>query len=382
MDDTTQARVRWFHLTPSRVVIALLAVEALLFLSQWFRWLAWHKGYALLTCVAAVGVAMFFMLVWFGVALVFRRRFQFSLRSLLVLVVVVAVPCSWLAVEMKKAKEQGEAVRAVRDLHGSVHYDYESEDPFGTSWPPPGPVWLRNLVGHDVLSDVNWVILEGTNVTDADLYQLNGLPLLRVLNLKGTKVTDAGLEHLKELRQLRVLTLDSTKVTNAGLECVEGLTELRNLSLDETDVTDAGLKHLRRLTQLEVLSLGEIRITDQGVKNLQAALPRCSICYGPRKVYASGTDATDCELADLERVRDVQMLDLSDSKVTDAGIEHLKGLVELEWLDLRNTKVTDAALKNLKGLPQLKLLRLAGTNVTTEGVAKLQQALPNCKITR
>ena len=84
MDDTTQARVRWFHLTPGRFVLLLLAVEVLLWLSDRFGWLGWHKGYAVLTAVAMVGVGMLLMLVWFVVALVFRRRFQFSLRSLLV----------------------------------------------------------------------------------------------------------------------------------------------------------------------------------------------------------------------------------------------------------------------------------------------------------
>jgi hypothetical protein len=43
------------------------------------------------------------MLFWFAADLVFRLRFQFSIRALLVLMVAVAVPCSWLAVEMKKA---------------------------------------------------------------------------------------------------------------------------------------------------------------------------------------------------------------------------------------------------------------------------------------
>ena len=55
------------------------------------RLAGWHKGYAVLTGVAVVGVAMLLMGVWFAVALVFRRRFQFSIRSLLVLVVIVAI---------------------------------------------------------------------------------------------------------------------------------------------------------------------------------------------------------------------------------------------------------------------------------------------------
>jgi hypothetical protein len=42
MDDTTQAR--WFRLTPDRLVIALLAVEGLLWLSERFQWFAFNEN--------------------------------------------------------------------------------------------------------------------------------------------------------------------------------------------------------------------------------------------------------------------------------------------------------------------------------------------------
>ena len=71
----------------------------------------------MLIAVAAVGVVLLGMFLWFGVAVVFRRRFQFSIRSLLILVIVVAVPCSWLAVEMKKARKQHESVEAILSAH-------------------------------------------------------------------------------------------------------------------------------------------------------------------------------------------------------------------------------------------------------------------------
>jgi len=39
-------------------------------------------------------------------------------------------------------------------------------------------------------------------------------------------------------------------------------------------------------------------------------------------------------------------------------------------------------LVHLQGLSQLKELWLTGTKVTNQGVKKLQQVLPNCKIQR
>ena len=67
---------------------------------------------------------MLLMLLWFAVALVFRWQFQFSIRSPLVLTVIVAIPSSWVAVERKKANEQKEASQAIRKLHGNVFYDW------------------------------------------------------------------------------------------------------------------------------------------------------------------------------------------------------------------------------------------------------------------
>ena len=142
MPDTNPKR-RWFHLTPDRYVIGLLVVEALLWLSERSQWLPWHKGYALLTTVAMVMVAMVFMLLWFAVALIFHWRFQFSIRSLLVLVVVVAVPFSWLAVEMKKSRREREAVEALEKLGAEVSYDYQLKK----NVEPSGPGWLRGLLG-------------------------------------------------------------------------------------------------------------------------------------------------------------------------------------------------------------------------------------------
>lgn len=71
----------------------------------------------------------------------------------------------------------------------------------------------------------------------------------------------------------------------------------------------------------------------------------------------------------------------SNRKVTDAGLEHLKGLTQLQHLILQNTKITDAGLEHLKGLTQLQQLNL-NTKVTDQGVERLQQALPKCKIER
>ena len=48
----TPAQSRRSLFTPDRLVLSLLVAEALLWLSNWPDWPAWHKGYAVLACVA------------------------------------------------------------------------------------------------------------------------------------------------------------------------------------------------------------------------------------------------------------------------------------------------------------------------------------------
>ena len=93
---------RRFRPTPSWLIFGLLVVEGLLWLSERYRWFWFNeqKGWTVLIGVAAVGVAIAIMLGWFVVSLLFRWWFQFSIRSLLVLTIAIALPCSWLAVEM------------------------------------------------------------------------------------------------------------------------------------------------------------------------------------------------------------------------------------------------------------------------------------------
>ena len=113
---------RRFRLTPGHCLLVLLALEFLLFLSQWFRWLP--KGWPVLIAVATVVVVVLGMFVWFGVAVIFGRRFQFSVRSLLVLAVVVALPCSSLAVEMKELGSREKLWRRSSICGGGVWYDW------------------------------------------------------------------------------------------------------------------------------------------------------------------------------------------------------------------------------------------------------------------
>ena len=78
----------------------------------------------------------------------------------------------------------------------------------------------------------------------------------------------------------------------------------------------------------------------------------------------------------------VEELSLSNTQATDTALEHLKHLTALQRLWLYNTQVTDSGLEHIKGLTALQELNLTYTQVTDAGIARLQKALPNCKIER
>ena len=58
----------------------------------------------------------------------YRLTRDLCVFSLLVMVVAVALPFSWLAAEMKKAKEQSSAVERITELGAYVQYDWEVID--------------------------------------------------------------------------------------------------------------------------------------------------------------------------------------------------------------------------------------------------------------
>jgi hypothetical protein len=368
---------RSFRPAPTWLNYGLLVVEGLLWLSQRYRWFWFNekKGWTVLIAVASVGVTLLVMLAWFVVSLVFRWRFQFSIRSLLVLTVAVALPCSWIGLEMKAAKRQMETAEAIEQLGGSIFYDWQiaADGDFQQDARPPEPAWLRPLLGDCFFTDVRSVWYYYLDDMDAKLELLKGLNQLKGLALCKIPFADAGLEHIKELSQLQELDLGETEVTDDGLDTIGGLNQLRVLKLSFTQVTDGGLKHLKRLTQLQMLDLDNTKVTDAGVENVKDLNQLQTLSLNDAKI-------TDTGLEHIKGLCQLQTLCLNGTKITDAGLEHIKGLSQLRALELGDTDVTDVGLELLNGLDKLEVLELRGTKVTDECVERLDRALPNCSI--
>lgn len=176
-----------------------------------------------------------------------HRWFQYNLRTLLVVTVLASIGMSWLAVMVERARRQGEALTVIKRLGGHVTYDFQY-DASGMYLPqakPPGPVWLRSILGDDLFEKAICVDLSSPQVADANLQVLEQLPHVEVLSL-GPNVTDSGLQHVKRLARLRSLSIYyDNEVTDAGLENLKGLTRLRRILCDSANVTDEGVARLQ-----------------------------------------------------------------------------------------------------------------------------------------
>jgi len=115
-----------------------------------------------------------------------RRWLQFNLKSLLILVFVVALPCAWLAWKLDLKRRERAAVAEVKKLGGRVAYDWE--DPFSED-EPPGPRWVRKLLGDDFFAHVVTVEIKEMKIDDSVFLHLKEFTDLEWLELRRCSLT-------------------------------------------------------------------------------------------------------------------------------------------------------------------------------------------------
>ena len=132
-----------------------------------------------------------------------RRWFQFSLRTLLIVVTLSAVPLGWVGWKLEQGRRQRAAIAWVEKMGGTVAFVSVEE----TSW---WREWTDKLFGPSVRE----VDLRGTPVTD--LSPLAGLKNLDLLYLRNTQVSD--LSPLAELKNLKWLLLGNMSVSDEDVQ--------------------------------------------------------------------------------------------------------------------------------------------------------------------
>jgi len=143
-----------------------------------------------------------------------RRWLQFSLKTLLALVVLLSLPLAWLGSKLDHKRRESEAVTAIEKLNAWVEYDWSAK----SDTEAPGPNWLRRWLGNDFFATVKRVTFRtGNDLTDAELVHFERLNGVKELNLQDAYVTNAGVFRLAQLKAMRVLKLEGTHVTAVGV---------------------------------------------------------------------------------------------------------------------------------------------------------------------
>lgn len=95
-----------------------------------------------------------------------------------------------------------------------------------------------------IATQILWVDLSRSQVTDAAVETLAKMTNLERLHLENTKITDAGLAKLGALPNLEYLNIYGTKTTDGGIAKLASAKGLKKLFVWETGVTQAGAKAL------------------------------------------------------------------------------------------------------------------------------------------
>lgn len=274
----------------------------------------------------------------------------------------------------------------------------------------------------------NLLILDvfGNPITDAALEPVSRMPRLERLYIYNTGITDAGLAHLEKIKTLVSLRASATKITAAGVARLQEA--LPNCKIEwDGDAKPESEKPTATNPQSPIpnpqspdRAVAEWVISKHGVVrpagaklNIDATnqlpsgsfeLEFISLSRGSKTPIKADTISEDDlqpllalkslkslnlnaqpSLGDtaaktLARIATLESLQLATTQVGDEGCKALVDLSNLRSLQLTATTVSDAGLEHLAKLKKLTTFHVGGVKITATGVAKLQKALPDCKI--
>lgn len=298
-----------------------------------------------------------------------RRRWwwaAFSLRVLMLAVLVVGGLVGWQA---RRANLQRRAVAQLREAGASILYDWQIRTPAQPARSnPPGPGWLRRVVGDELFQEVHFADLDVARLkpgepTDPTMMALAGLDHLDTLNLIYPPVNDVQFARLRGLPRIKTAILLDTKLTAGAIETCRTWPSLEVLAVRFDQAQPAGsiLPRLSGMDQLKRLNLSPIgELTPADLATL-GTLPNLEyLALRPSPV----DEACLVPLAGLARLKGIH---LSETRVTDAGMRRLAPLAALERVALDGESLTDEGLAVVAGWPKLQELFLVGRGVDDEG---------------
>ena len=187
---------------------------------------------------------------------------------------------------------------------------------------------------------------------------------------------DELMAALNHLTGLQYLILDGTEISDAGLSKLSGLKNLEFVDLSHTDISGEGLIKLIEagtLAKLEYLDLGSNQLSKRTI----AALAKLPHLIRLRIAHAG---LVDTDLKCIAAINGLRMLYLTDNAaLTDKGLPALLASKQLQFIDLRGTASTARGMLGLGTLP-INSLRLNEGACSATDRAKLCKTFKNLNL--
>lgn len=355
-----------------------------------------------------------------------RRWRSFSLRALLLFMLLLAIGLAGLKWRMNRAAVQEKAVAELLTLGCSVRYDHQwspdSSTAIAQRKSPVSP-YLRRLLSNNFFHDVVYVYGgrprrpnvqasdEESRCEDLRFWRsLADLPRVKELIVVDRTIVlpqDRTVPCLATLETLSIADLNDD--AECGKELFSRLTRLRELSIAQPGPADPLLAAVAKIGKLERVSVSA-PISDACLTSLREcrrlrtlhlydarqvtgeSLQAISQCGELEELLLVGGQISDDDMRHLASLKQLRMLDISLVAISDNGLRELKDLANVESLSLRYTQVEgsdlprftsagrleqldlqgshagDALLRQLDRFPALEHLSLDATKVTTAGV--------------
>ena len=158
-------------------------------------------------------------------------------------------------------------------------------------------------------TQLEWLSLHDTrNITGSGFVHLGKLRKLTGLGLTRSGITDLGIKlgipGIKKMSNLKFLCLSQTQISDAGLVQFKKLSQPLDLSLDQTKISDRGIASLKAMDNLKAVDLAGTAITDEGCTQLA----EINTLQGLRLGY---TEVTLKGLTKLKQLPELRRLEIS-----------------------------------------------------------------------
>lgn len=208
-------------------------------------------------------------------------RFQFTLRQMFVLMVLVALALIWPAVLAKRAHQRAAFADKFAPCTAAIKWDGQK--------PIEVYLWDEIALSEQQLKVVSGVdSIEGLSLVNCNRIKpdafrhIGTMTSLKALQLGGANIDDDVLRHLGGLHNLYSLVLNGTNISDRGLTYIRDLPRVAKLFLCDTNVSDCCIDDLGQMDSLKEVSLDRTFVTPKGAERIRKALPDVDVYYAPR----------------------------------------------------------------------------------------------------